>query len=481
VPPRPARRLPPGRKRQRGRVATVVLGWAERRRSRLHRSIEAGALAVTDAGRMVVRWIFVLLLAVSAALVPVSRATESPGSAAWSVIGVEQTRPCGSLGGVAADRAGGTLMLWSDCAGSSGSATTTVATRPAGGVFRRAGESPGVVTALARHGDGAVLAALTNGSNRGLRAADVSMTGRIVRVTQLTQRFVRWVAVAADDRGTRSSRGSRPWRRSASRCASAPGVIARSVQRSAWSRMERMLAASVWRSGRAGSWRSSGHRSATASVRCSPASAGRGAFEPPIPRRNDRLAVIDSAFTAMGNLVAIWRTTDAGEQQDRPSVVRVATLPNGSRRFIGRRTLGIGVDNDHWIYGHAVRATSAGGTAVVAWTDVKRRAPHARHARGAGQSATDTRHRWTVGRPRHHRIGHHPRQLGTPSLRGTRRRAVGRGRATPRRPTRRAPAGGPARDTTRRSRHTQGTRAVMASTAYDSAGSTITIYQQQIR
>jgi hypothetical protein len=74
-----------------------ILGWAERRRSRFHQSPEADALAVADPGRMVVRWIFVLSLAVSAALVSVSRATESPGGSAWSVIGVEQTRPFGSL------------------------------------------------------------------------------------------------------------------------------------------------------------------------------------------------------------------------------------------------------------------------------------------------------------------------------------------------------------------------------------------------
>jgi hypothetical protein len=86
-----------------------------------------------------------------------------------------------------------------------------------------------------------------------------------------------------------------------------------------------------------------GQRSVFARVR----QPGAHAFEPPIPAgRNDRIAVIDSAFIATGGLVAIWRTTDAGEQQDRPAVVRVATLPNRSRRFIGQRTLGIGVDSD---------------------------------------------------------------------------------------------------------------------------------------
>ena len=435
---------------------------------------------------MIVRLIFVLALAVSASLVPVSRAKESPGSSVWSVIGVEQTRPCGSLGGLAADRGGRTLMLWSDCAGSSGSAITALATRAAGGGFRRTGELSGVVTALARQGDGAMLAALTNVSNRGLRAADVSTTGRVVRVTQLTRRFVRWVDVAADDRGNAMvawvtsavpqrlqvrirTRGHHTFGPALTLVELGADVGGLSVAIGPRGKL-----AVLWASQR------SGRRSVLARLRPAEASA----FEPPIPAGgNDRLAVIDSAFTATGSLVAIWRTTDAGEQQDRPAVVRVATLPNGSRRFIGQRTLGTGVDNDHWFYGHAVRATSAGRTAVVAWTDVKH-AVHLMHVTPAGlisqPQTPDTDGLLgdlvaTVSGTILVSWGHHPyagsadgQLVAAVQLPGGRLGAP-------------QPVGPPGTQPAGAAIDAPGTRAVIASTAYDSAGSTITIYQQQIR
>ena len=239
--------------------------------------------------------------------------------------------------GVAADRRGRTLMVLQRLRRQQRVGEHGGCDAPIGGVLA-CREMPGVVTALARQGDGAVLAALN-------------------------ERVESWA-----------------W--------------------SSWSGRRRPQ-----RGDRAGrSWRSFGIAAQRPTVRCSPASARPGC--------------------ARSNRRSTWAATIASRLSTQPSPPRARWLPSGappsmpasgcraSSAWVMINGSAVSWADDvgtTWIsttwFSGTRRAASAGRTAVVAWTDVEH-VVHLTRITPAGwvEPATDTRHRWTVGRPGRHRI-----------------------------------------------------------------------------
>jgi hypothetical protein len=332
-----------------------------------HESTDVAQHIPSDAG--IVRASLPTLLTLGALSAPMSLA-QTPSAPTWPAIGAMQTTPCSQTAGVAGNRAGGTLAVLSDCSASP-NGRVVIAMRPPDGELARAAEIPGRLIALAPQGDGGVLAGVGTASNRGFAVADVSTAGRVEHVAQLTRRFVSPVDIAANDRGqaiaawvptARPSVQVRIRARRGEAFGPPVNVVNPGQQVSG-------LSVAIGRDGAlAVLWASprEGHRSVFARL----GRVGTRALGPPIRvGANDRVASIDAAFSAAGVLTVIWRTADAGIEQNRPAVVRAATLPRGARRFRTHR-LGVGVDDLHLRFGPGVRVMAAGTDAVLAWTGV---------------------------------------------------------------------------------------------------------------
>lgn len=324
-------------------------------------------------------------------------ATVAGDDPTWATVAVDATGTCASVPRVAVDRRGRALEAWSECVNGRDAVdgyVTVVATHRPGGRLRRAARLPGTLTSLTPGLDGAALLTLTDERRRGLLAADVTTGGGIGATARLSRRFLRFERAASNDRGMTvvawvtnrlpqrlqvrvRARGERAFG-----ALETVAVFAREgdVGRVSVAVGPRGELAVLWASARGA------RRSMLARIR----RAGAPTFGPPVRvGRSDRLATIASAFTATGRLVAVWSSADAGEQQDRPAVVRVASLRRGGRRFTRERVLGVGVGRERTPVGPAVAAIAAGDGAVVAWTSA-----------GARVRVASVTPRGTVARPR---------------------------------------------------------------------------------
>jgi hypothetical protein len=292
-------------------------------------------------------------------------ANAASAGAPWSI--VESGRPLD--GSAAVSRDGRVLAVGTTCDAAGCSAS--LETHEPGGALLRAGEVPGRPVAFAPLRDGTALLVTTSPQHRGLRAADVTMAGKVVRSTVITGRFTRDAIAASNQHGTTAiawltSRLPHQLRVRVRRRDSGAFEPARTI--ASFPREGVFGGADVAVGPRgeiAVAWAAGG--SLVARVR-DPRARRFG----PLLRagRSDRLAKVAAAFTTGGRLVTIWSSADGGEEQNRTALVRVATRQPGAMRFTSSHKLGVGAAREPLALarGTAVQAMGAGSTAMVAWT-----------------------------------------------------------------------------------------------------------------
>ena len=290
----------------------------------------------------------------------------APAGGGWSVSASDVALDGGAT---TLARDGRALAVGSTC--DTAGCTGTLATHAPGEAFLPGAELPGSSAAFTALRGGAALLVTTLPRRRGLSASDVAITGRIVRSTGLTRRVVR-EAIAASNRDgatavawltNRLPQRLRVRTRRNDGAAFAPARTLASFARegrfggAAVAVGPRGEIAVVWASG--------------GSLHARVQNAGAHRFGPVLRiRRSDRAAMIATAFTARGSLVAIWSSADGGEEQNRTAIVRVAMRRSGTAQFAPSHTLGAGAAREPLALAHgaAVRAVAAGSTAMVAWT-----------------------------------------------------------------------------------------------------------------
>lgn len=289
----------------------------------------------------------------------------APAAKGWSVL--ESDAAAG--GAVTLGRDGHVVSAGVAC--DEESCTTPLATRAPGEAFRSAGDVPGLAVAFAPLRDGGPLLVTTPLERRGLTATDVTTTGSVVRSSALTRRFTREAMAASNRNGTTAV----AWL--TNRLPQRLRVRSRGRDGTPFGRA-RTLASFAREGDFGGGAIAVGPLGEIAVVWASAGSLVSRAQEPGAhrfgpPRRvgpSDRLARIDTAFTARGSLVTIWSSADGGEEQNQPAVVRVALRRAGAMRFERHHKLGGGAAREPLALarGTAVRAVAAGSTAMVAWT-----------------------------------------------------------------------------------------------------------------
>jgi hypothetical protein len=289
----------------------------------------------------------------------------APAAAPWSI--VESDLPLDGYAAVARD--GRVLAVGTTCDASGCDAS--LVTHEPGGAFLHAGKVPGQPTAFTPLHDGAALLVTTSPQHRGLKAADVTIAGKVVRSTAIATRFTRDAIAASNRDGATAiawltSRLPQQLRVRVRRRDGGAFEPARTIASFAREGDFGGADIAVGPSGEiAVAWAAGGSLVTRVQDR-------RARRFGPLLRigRSDRLAKVAAAFTTGGRLVMIWSSADGGEEQNRTALVRVATRRPGAMRFTPSRKLGVGAAREPLALarGTAVRAIGAGTTAMVAWT-----------------------------------------------------------------------------------------------------------------
>ena len=303
------------------------------------------------------------LLAVAVAITGAALADAAPAD--WSPVVLDGGPGCSSGSVLAVGRDGRMLAGWEGCTASPSG--TVLGTAAPGQTFVQTGALRGRIASVTPDADGAWLLATAGPNGRGLRASDVTTSGRATRTTTLTTRALRFADVASDRRG----RVAAAWVTNVSR------RLQVRVRAGATRRFGRPVTLATFaRDGIAGGvgvavgprgdlavlWAARG--SILARIRA----AGARRFGP--ARRvgpSATLATIAPVLGADGRLSVIWHSADAGEEQNRPARVGIGVLTRG-RRFVSRLPAEA-VSRERSAYGgEPVQAVTTGRRIIVAYT-----------------------------------------------------------------------------------------------------------------
>jgi hypothetical protein len=304
---------------------------------------------------------------IAVALAGSASAHGAPSGAGWAI--TEADPAVAPMVPLSLAPGGRVLLKGSECDATT--CSTVLATHAPGGPFERAARLRDQIHASTPLRAGAALLVTSPFGPSRLTAVDVTPAGRVARSAVLERRRAADVAIASDRRGTAAvawRTTAAPWRLRVRVRRRDGGAFGRARTIASFRREDDFGNAALAVGARgevAALWAADG------AVRSRVLRRGARRFGPALRAgRSDRVARIAAAYTAGGTLAAIWSSADAGEEQDRVAIVRVAGLRPGAGRFARSVRLGEGADRETLVFGHgmAVRAVAAGRTANVAWT-----------------------------------------------------------------------------------------------------------------